>query len=137
VVTSAGGRDASDGEGERAAIAAELLGSLRPASGIRVVAHYAPESVGTVFVREDVRQQFTDREMHKPIKDAVMDSLATGALEELFEDDHLGTVRVFEGKRIVYCSLSGLSGVIVSLDSGAELDDQGVFDAFERVVSER
>lgn|GEM_PF-5807837 len=135
MVTSAGERDASDGEGERAAIAAELLSSLRPASGIRVVAHYAPECVGTVFVREDVRQQFTDREMHKPIKDAVLDSLATGALEELLDDDHLGTVRVFERRRILYCSLSELSGVIVSLDSGAELNDGDVFDAFEEVVS--
>jgi len=102
------------------ATALELLEKLRPLAGdgLRGAVHYHGRRQAPLYVREDVAEAYSDREIGRAIDDLALEAFGDPTrLTELYNlGDLEATVRWFENGVLVHYPYSGVSGVAVSFD---------------------
>jgi len=107
------------------AIAEELASFLEQRAGdsLRAVGHYSAEEYGVVYLREDLRQQYTDDEIEGIVEELRWESFGKSNQEGQF---HLGelncSIKAFEEAVVMHFPSDGKHGTLVSLDSEAAQD---------------
>ncbi|WP_255152657.1 DUF7522 family protein [Halorarius halobius] len=108
---------------------------------LRSIVKYEHSTFELVYLREDIDDQYTDREIERAIDDSRMESLSTSFYGNLFSEGHGDLtchVKCFENVVEMNFVLADGVGAVVALDADAMSEAHGlVADAREIVLEER
>lgn len=113
----------------------------RTDGSLRSIVKYEPDDFEIVHLRNDVAEQYTEREIDESVDDLRMESLSAPIYEDSFSEDHgelTCMVKCFENVVEMNFVLDDGVGAAVALDEEALSEAHGlVEEAREIVIDER
>lgn len=104
---------------------------------LRVVSYFEPTGGAVVYMREDVREQYSERADEKVLDQLRLESTAKPAYESLFGGDLESTTRVFSKTLVTTFPTGNGEGLLLSLDKYGPYDYVDVVDRVQEVVESR
>lgn len=104
---------------------AALLAYLEETVGddLRAVDFFDRDAHESRYIRDDVRELYTDRQFEHMRIERVLNAFSSRSLEQLYEVGSFRyALRRFEDAVICYFPVGDASGVVVSIDSSAAID---------------
>ena len=102
-----------------------LLAFLDDAVGehLRAVDRFERDDHASIFIRDDVRALYSDRQFRHMRIERVLSSFSSRSLEQLYEVGAFRyALRRFDDAVILYLPVGEASGIVVSVDPAASLD---------------
>lgn len=119
----------------------EAYFELRTDGALRSIVKYEPDSYEIVHLRDDVAEQYTERELANAIDDSRMESMTAPIYEDTFAADHGALtcmVKCFEDVIEMNFVLGDGVGAAVALDEAAIREAHGlVSEARDIIIDER
>lgn len=106
---------------------------------LRSIVRYNHDSFETVFLRDDVADQYSPEELERAIDESRMDSLTAPIYEHTYSEDHgelTCLVQCFERVIEMNFVLEDGVGAAVALDAAAFADAQGIVAEARQIVLE-
>lgn len=111
----------------------------RTDDNLRSIVKYERDSYDVVFLRDDVSEEYTTRELESAIDASRMDSLSSPIYENTFSEDHgelTCLVQCFEEVAEMNFVLEDGTGAAVALDVEAMTDTHGLVSAAREIALE-
>ncbi|MFC7166549.1 DUF7522 family protein [Halospeciosus flavus] len=101
---------------------------------LRVVSYFVPDGGEVVYMRADIREEYSEDTDERVLEHARLESTAKPAYDHLFDGEMQATTRVFPETLVTVVPTGQGEGILFSLDKYASYDYVTVVDTVERLL---